>query len=436
MKILHLPVAFLPWTTGGREVYSYALAKSLGKLGVENHIVIHQDPSRLEEPGLHDVDGLPVTVLPQLEGLSARSAKYKRTFNSLPGFKQCLESVRPDIVHFHDQGGGASLSHLNAVKDFGAKSVVTYHTPGQSCSQAELRFCAQTICDGYLDVNRCTACRLTVAGLPYRASKSLSFIPFPAAALIMSDSRIARLLSARVKTEMFIDSFHEFVDKVDKVHVHAQWVHDMMKLNRIEDRKIFFARTAGTLDVVKPVQKRYQPGSILNFVFIGRCDFIKGIHVLIEAVKLLPADAPIRIHFWGPYWSDGYGNEMTQRIEGDQRFLKPELVPHSRLSQRLADIDAVLVPSIWLETGPLSLLDAMTAGVPAIGSRLGGIKEIIRDRENGLLFEHGNARDLADRLLEVIKDPDVLNKLRQGIGPVRTMNDLAVELMGMYKNLM
>lgn len=435
MKILHLPVAFLPWTTGGREVYSYGLAKALSKLGVDNHIAFHQDPSRLEPVGLHNVDGLPVTILPQLEGLSARSAKYKRTFDNLPGFKELLESIRPDIVHFHDQGGGASLSHLDTVKEFGAKTVVTYHTPGQSCSQAELRFCAQTICDGYLDVNRCTACRLTVAGLPYRASKAMSYIPFAASALIMSDSRIARLLSARTKTKMFIDSFNEFVTKVDKVHVHAQWVRDMMKLNHIEDRKLFFARTAGTLDVTAPVQKDYSKGGTINFVFIGRCEFIKGIHVLIEAVKLLPVDAPVKVYFWGPYWSDSYGKDMMQRIAGDPRFVTPELVPHDQLRKRLGTMDAILVPSIWLETGPLSLLDAMTAGVPAIGSRLGGIKEIVRDNENGLLFEQGNAQDLAGKLSEVIKEPAKLNHLRQGIGTVRTMHHLATELMDLYKNL-
>jgi glycosyltransferase involved in cell wall biosynthesis len=61
----------------------------------------------------------------------------------------------------------------------------------------------------------------------------------------------------------------------------------------------------------------------------------------------------------------------------------------------LARHDACLVPSVWLETGPLAVYEAMAAGLPVIGSRLGCIDERIGDNVDGLLFRPGDAEELA-----------------------------------------
>jgi glycosyltransferase involved in cell wall biosynthesis len=435
IKILHLPVAFLPWTTGGREIYSYALARELKELGVQNYVGIHQDPVRLEPLGVHDIDGLPVYVLPQIPGLFDRNAKYKRTFESLPGFDELLDNIRPNVVHLHDMGGGSSYSHLEAIKRRGIKSILTYHTPGQSCSQGELRFCGNTICDGFLDVNRCTECRLTTAGIPAAGSRIISRIPFPAKALIERDDRWSRLVSARTKTNMFIGSFRQFIAGVDLVHVHARWVQQLMKVNQVPDEKVVYAATGGTFRPIAPQLKSYAPGQVIDFVFLGRCEYIKGIQVLIRAVKLLPESAPVRVHFWGPYWQDRFGAEMLHLIGNDHRFAEPCLVSHKELPDKFREVDATVAPSIWLETGPLSVLDSLSCGVPVIGSDLGGIREWITSGRNGLLFPYDDHVALAGILTDVVKNPELLNKMKENFGPVRTMQDLAADLLPVYDSL-
>jgi glycosyltransferase involved in cell wall biosynthesis len=56
------------------------------------------------------------------------------------------------------------------------------------------------------------------------------------------------------------------------------------------------------------------------------------------------------------------------------------------------------MPSIWYEKFPRTLVEAFACGLPVIASRLGAMAELIKDGVTGLLFEPGNAKDLAEKL--------------------------------------
>jgi glycosyltransferase involved in cell wall biosynthesis len=74
----------------------------------------------------------------------------------------------------------------------------------------------------------------------------------------------------------------------------------------------------------------------------------------------------------------------------------------------------------------------MAAGVPVIGSRLGGIAERIRHDIDGLLFQPGNAQELAQLIQELVTCPDRLRRLQRNIRPQRTFDDMARELERIY----
>ena len=61
----------------------------------------------------------------------------------------------------------------------------------------------------------------------------------------------------------------------------------------------------------------------------------------------------------------------------------------------MADVDAVVVPSLVWETYSIVAREAMSLGIPVIASRIGALPEAIRDGENGLLFTPGSAQELA-----------------------------------------
>src|SRR5207249_11023510 len=60
--------------------------------------------------------------------------------------------------------------------------------------------------------------------------------------------------------------------------------------------------------------------------------------------------------------------------------------------------DTLAVPSVWFETGPLVVLEAFAAGIPVVGSNIGGISELVTDGASGMLVEAANVNAWAKAL--------------------------------------
>jgi glycosyltransferase involved in cell wall biosynthesis len=66
----------------------------------------------------------------------------------------------------------------------------------------------------------------------------------------------------------------------------------------------------------------------------------------------------------------------------------------------------MVMPSEWYETCPMVLVEGLAHGLPIIASRLGGMREVVSDGETGLLFEPGNAADLAGKVRWLLVHPE------------------------------
>lgn len=130
----------------------------------------------------------------------------------------------------------------------------------------------------------------------------------------------------------------------------------------------------------------------------------KGIETLLEAIAALRSRGhDVRLRAVGGFETPAYEREVKQlaarvgleaAVEwaGFRRDIEPEL----------AAMDALVLPSLISEGMPMSLLEAMAAGVPVIGARVDGIVDVIRDGVDGLLAEPGDAADLARAIEQVI----------------------------------
>ena len=98
-------------------------------------------------------------------------------------------------------------------------------------------------------------------------------------------------------------------------------------------------------------------------------------------------------------------------------------------------LDLLVVPSLWLENSPLVIHEALMAGVPVVGSNIGGIPDLIQHGRNGLLFEAGNADALARLLKTVLADPALLTRLEAADTPIRSLDDDASEWERVYRQL-
>jgi glycosyltransferase involved in cell wall biosynthesis len=150
-------------------------------------------------------------------------------------------------------------------------------------------------------------------------------------------------------------------------------------------------------------------------------------------------DASVSLDIFGVVQSNANADLLDglRRQAGDDnriRFL-PSL-DYDTVIDRMAEFDGVVVPSQGMETGPLVVLEAFAAGVPVIGSALGGISDKIRDGVDGLLVHPYHSVDAwAAALARVGADREAVAELTRGVRAPRAMSDVALDMRALYEGL-
>src|SRR5262249_49803173 len=144
--------------------------------------------------------------------------------------------------------------------------------------------------------------------------------------------------------------------------------------------------------------RRRVPGEPFTFGYIGTHTPAKGIDVLLRAFADVGGDARLRI--WGRPRT-----EATDALKGIASSLAPEVasrvewLPEYRNEDIVRDVfdrvDAIVVPSIWVENAPLVIHEAQQARVPVITADTGGMAELVQHEVNGLIFRHREVSSLA-----------------------------------------
>ena len=226
----------------------------------------------------------------------------------------------------------------------------------------------------------------------------------------------------------------------DRIVAVCGWLHDALIANGVPPGKLILNRQGvGQWTPIVPDRRSDKSVDVFRLGFLGRYDPLKGVHVLVDAFKRLPADAPIELDICAvgtETEAKNYRDVISQSAASDRRIRIRPSIPHAEAAGFLADLDALAVPSQCLETGPLVVLEAFAAGTPVIGSDLGGIKELVRHEVNGLLVPHADVNAWTATLARLATDQTLLQRLRQGIGPVRTMADVAREMATVYRELL
>ena len=134
--------------------------------------------------------------------------------------------------------------------------------------------------------------------------------------------------------------------------------------------------------------------------YAGRFAAEKGIETLAQAAR--EVDVPFELA------GDAPALDLVEDIANVEVVVKSTREELNRFYRKAR---MLIVPSTWFETFPLVIGEAMSQGIPVIASRTGGLPEIIDDGVTGLLFEPGNADDLAAKIRILWDDPDLCRKM-------------------------
>jgi Glycosyl transferases group 1/Glycosyl transferase 4-like domain len=433
LRTLHVCYSFLPDPPAGTELYVRALCRELTARGVDATIAA---PGSRNEA--YEVDGLRVRRFAHAPAADVTSL-YAGDERTAEGFAALLWDEAPDILHQHALTPACSTELARIAKRQGCAVVFTYHTPTVSCQRGTLLEGGRLVCDGRMSVVRCTACALEGLGVGETMGGALARVPARMGEWLGEFGLQGGAWTALRMTDLVARHHREVADLfalADVVVALAPWTRDLLVVNGVPAEKIELV-PHGIAFAGGTALPRSDDGR-LKLVHLGRVDPTKGTALLIRALRMLP-EAPVDLDVYGIV-QDVAGATDLRQLKADAnndsriRFL-PALAPDEVIA-RLAAYDLVAVPSQWLETGPLVVLEAFAAGRPVLGSDLGGIADKVDHGRNGLLVSpYHSAEAWRDALLDCVRDRSLVARLTAGVMPPRAMAEVAADMAAIYHRL-
>ncbi|BAZ47941.1 group 1 glycosyl transferase [Nostoc sp. NIES-4103] len=436
MKVIQVPFCFYPDPVGGTEVYVDALSRNLQQQGVE---VLVAAPGEVDQSYLYNQ--LPVrrfAVSSKVENLREIYGEGDR--QAALEFSRILEAEQPDVVHLHAFTSGVSLRLVQAAKERQIPVVFTYHTPTVTCQRGTMMRWGTEICDGKVDLQTCAQCTLQGLGLNLASAKAIGSLP-PQIGRWLGNLNLQGGVWTALRMTELVSLRHAvlqaLLSEVDHIVAVCNWVRDVLLVNDVSPDKITVIRQGLCQDLPQKYsynQKCTTP--ILKIAFLGRLDPTKGIDILIQALQAVP-ELPISLDIYGIARgaNDPYQEKLHNLALKDPRISFKAPVAAAQVTATLAKYDLLAVPSQWLETGPLVVLEAFATQMPVIGSDLGGIAELVESEVNGILVEPASVVAWGQALQRLCQNRDLLMQLKAGIPQPQTMATVAQEMEKIYLSL-
>ncbi|KPK98825.1 MAG: hypothetical protein AMJ95_02470 [Omnitrophica WOR_2 bacterium SM23_72] len=424
----------------GTEIYSYQLSQEL--LNGNKVFVFFRanDPTKDEYSLIYNnYEGLETCAINHTFRL-CRTFKDTYKHETIDReFGQYLDRIKPDVVHIHHL---LFLSHglVNEVKKRKIPLVYTLHDYWLRCYRGQLLKKDFSICSGHStrDCADCLEYLLCIRkySLAVYAELRKRLPSFLLELLKKIYLRLARPKSS-IGLEEFKESIEDVSSKVDLFLAPSHFIEKKFISWGFPANKILYCPN-GIDDKDFFILKKNKSG-VLRFGFVGTLLPMKGIHVLISAFKEVKY-RNIELFIYGrlfPYAGfESFPQFFKKMIRKDSRIKFMGEFDNKAIGKILGDIDMLVVPSIWPENSPLIIQEAFLSKTPVLASRIGGIPELVDDGVNGLLFTPGDINDLKEKIEHILSHPDKLERFKEHIPAVKSIEDHAKEIEALYSDLL
>jgi len=375
MKVLLINKFF--YLKGGAERVFFDTKRLLEMHGHETIEFAMQHPENLPSPYAE-------FFVPEVEFKSIGGAikAYKNIYSrdAQRRLEALIQQERPDIAHLHNAYFQISPSIFAVLKKYNIPVVYTMHDYHMVCPNYKM-FTKNAACE------RCKKYRFHQAII--NKCQDNSYIKSCGVAAVMGFNRLFKLYERGV--DQFISPSKFLRKKV------ADWDFcDKSQITQVPnavDLELFQAKTRVT-------SRKY-------FLYLGRFSSEKGIPTVIEAVKLLPKNIPVKIMGTGPFLPEveklaaAYENVEIWPFESDKQ----------KIIDRISRAQAVIVPSIWYENYPMSVIESFACSTPVLGARMGGIPELVKNGETGFTFAAHDAKKLAKLMQKIYNNNDMIKTM-------------------------
>lgn len=389
------------WNKGGSETYYFELGKMLKEHG---HEVAYFSMKNENNIKTGDKEYF-------VEEFNTNGKNVLKAFNTTYSKKnkkvmlKALEDFKPDIVHVNLFQRQLTYSVIEACKEKNIPVVQTAHDLQAVCP-ASAMLCNGTICEKCLNNSK------------YNCFKSRC----------VKNSKLKSLLSSIEATKY---KKRQVYDMFDMILPPSNFVGNMIKKDGVKTEIKTLPNFVDT-EFFNPKGNEDD-----DYVFFfGRLSIEKGIINLVKAFSkqqygklLIAGDGPEKENIV-KYINDNNLNDRVQLLG---------FVSHDQVKEYISKCSFVVLPSIWYENCPYSILETFAMGKPVVGSRIGGIPELIEDGKNGFLYEYNDIDKLSKILEDLFKDTELRKKLgvesRKMAEDKYSINKYYEKLMNIYKEL-
>ncbi len=308
-----------------------------------------------------------ITLMPRLP-LASQTFWSKRTSNDIAGL---ITNFKPDVIHIHNTFPLISPSIYWAADKASIPVIQTLHNFRLLCPQAMF------LRDGKV-------CEDCLGHIPWRGVMHGCY----------HDSKTqTAVLAGMLSMHKAIGTWH---NKVTRYIVLNEFCRQKFIAGGLPEKLI--AIKPNFVDAPTVIETTRK-----GFLFVGRLSEEKGISTLAAAAKQL-SHAPICVAGTGPEAA------LLENIAGLEILGN---LSSEAIYNKMGQSSALILPSIWYENFPRTLVEAFACGLPVIASRIGALAELIEDGVTGLLFEASNASDLASKMQWALQNPEKMRHMGQ-----------------------
>ena len=356
-----------------------------------------------------------VSVISFVKGTNPTARDYKGIIiyqvNDEESFRNALQQIRPDIVH----ANGEKLMTARLCKEFGVPCVVTAHHGGLVCPAGALLNTDDEICHIPADYSHCLKCYLrnTPTGLFWypllkqysqeryckigQRLERLPNIPF-----LSPISRTGLIVSRKLA------EWKELSETATHFIAPSDAIAEALRRNGCPESKITVIPHG--IPIVQSTAS--SPFSVLrspivNFYYVGRINYVKGIHILLKAFSSIE-NPNIKLHLIGGAGTKAeqrYMNQLKRKYHKDGRIIWHGKVPYDQMQNLTKDFTCLVHPAIYLEVFGLNISEALAQHKYVIATRCGGAEMQIHNENEGMLVKPNNTEEFKKAIYQFLNNP-------------------------------
>lgn len=427
---------------GGGQVYVRNLVEGLWNKGHDICVVSMETDADVEETvfEIQKENGISVMQIRVAEKDFDATLPLELQSGVLNAVKQALGQSSVQVAHANGWKTTTSL----VCEELGIPCIVTAHHGGIVCPNGMLMNEHDAICDKPASAENCLECALhfvpggdfwapVVKSLPYNLSlqiagrlESVRNIPYTSPAFRVPlgiNRRLRQIEVLRTAPTRIVAPSHAIAKA--------------LKRNGFPEEKLTVIPHG-----IRPLGKRPLtpglPSRPLRFGYVGRIAYIKGLHILLEALRQLPEEMRnYELHIYGDAANREerrYKRQLEQMAEGLPVVWHGKIA-YNRIVEAYESFDVTVFPSICLEVFGLSILESLSTGRPVIATRCGGPEDILTDGKDGLLVEPNDAEAMTEALYRFLSDSEELESFCSNITEIRTLQQHIADLEALYEEI-